>query len=128
MFHWIVTFSYVGLKIECSELIHALFGLWGFWRLQLRLLFLDKTRTCMYEDHHSFTVKVTGLLEVRPERTQLTDGSSWSVFSIQVSSDCRSLGPWYLIASSSGLNNFNLEITHFFSLKEMEHGRVMIQG
>lgn len=39
-----ITFGNMGLKVECSELIHALFGLRGLWRLQFRLWFLKDTR------------------------------------------------------------------------------------
>lgn len=45
------------------------------------------------------------------EWTPLTEGSSWSIFSIQVSRDCRSLGPWYFTASWSGLNSLSLHVT-----------------
>ncbi len=103
----------MGLKVENCELIHALFGLRGFRRLQLSLWFLEDT-----QEQASMSTPVPALwgsLVYKPvvltEGAQLTEGSSWSVFSIQVSRDCRSLGPWYLIASWSGLNNFSLHIT-----------------
>lgn len=39
--YYILTFGYVGLEVESSEFIHALFGLWGFGRLQFTLWFLE---------------------------------------------------------------------------------------
>lgn len=58
----------------------------------------------------------------------LTEGSSWSVFSIQVSRDCRSLGPWYFTASWSGLNNLSLHIRQYIQLHETRHGRFIISN
>lgn len=34
----------MGLKVDSSELIHALFGFWGFGRLQFSLWFLEDTQ------------------------------------------------------------------------------------
>lgn len=49
--------------------------------------------------------------EVEVLKGFLTKGPSWRVFSIHVSRDSKSLGPWCLTASSFGLNSFNLCVT-----------------
>lgn len=113
--HWrlwlrIFTFGYVGLEVEGSELIHALFGLWGFGRLLFTLWLLRDTHKQAMDELCS-PVQALPVYQVI-NRAQFTEGSSWSVFSIHVSKDCRSLGPWYLTASWSGLNSFSLDITH----------------
>lgn len=42
----LVTLGNVGLKVQCSELVHSLFGLGGLWWLQFRLRLLghDKNK------------------------------------------------------------------------------------
>lgn len=99
----VATCSHVGLEVQCGELVHSLFGLGGLWWLLFRLGLLVDARKMHFEQ-----TALASRCEELKSNDRLTSGSSWSFFSIQVSSDSRSLAPWYLMASWSGLNSFNL--------------------
>lgn len=96
----------MGLEVQSTDLVHALFRLWCLRGLQFRFWFLGNTKEYITQCNGHRIVIFRLLLG------KLTTGPSWSVFSIHVSRACKSLGPWYLTASSFGLYNFNLDITH----------------